>query len=172
VKLQVLEGLSQGKSNKDIARDLDLQDTNDQAACENTLSPNWRGNPNTGGPDCERTRGFSRPPSDKSCDKAVSDLHDPPFFSWNALGLGIISNFIQMLHLLICHPNGGQATLLDRFWKLIEAGQEPVIGQNGITIRRPPHRLEASFHCETGGHIGETTTVFAELPKVGWPASV
>ena len=51
-------------------------------------------------------------------------------------------------------PNGCQATLLDRFWKLIDAGHEPVIGQNGITSA-DTQTDRGVFQCETGGTSGK-----------------
>jgi long-chain acyl-CoA synthetase len=66
-------------------------------------------------------------------------------------------------------PNGCQATLLDRFWKMIEAGQEPVIGQNGITSA-DTQTARGVFQCETGGTSGKPKRI--RRTSESWLASI
>ena len=85
--------------------------------------------------------------------KAVSDLHDRLFYLERALALDHFkphpdAEFIDL------SPNGCQATLLDRFWTIIGAGQEPIIGQNGITSA-DTQTDRGVFQCETGGTSGK-----------------
>jgi len=85
--------------------------------------------------------------------KAVSDLHDRLFYLERPLALDHFkphpdAEFIDL------SPNGCQATLLDRFWTIIGAGQEPIIGQNGITSA-DTQTDRGVFQCETGGTSGK-----------------
>ena len=66
-------------------------------------------------------------------------------------------------------PNGCQATLLDRFWKLIDAGHEPVIGQNGITSA-DTQTDRGVFQCETGGTSGNPKRIRRNAES--WLASI
>jgi len=66
-------------------------------------------------------------------------------------------------------PNGCQATLLDRFWKLIDAGQEPIIGQNGI-ISADTQTDRGVFQCETGGTSGKPKRI--RRTAESWLASI
>ena len=66
-------------------------------------------------------------------------------------------------------PNGCQATLLDRFWKLIDAGHEPVIGQNGITSA-DTQTDRGVFQCETGGTSGKPKRIRRTVES--WLASI
>jgi len=66
-------------------------------------------------------------------------------------------------------PNGCQAILLDRFWKMIEAGQEPVIGQNGI-ISVDTQTDRGVFQCETGGTSGKPKRIRRNAES--WLASI
>ena len=66
-------------------------------------------------------------------------------------------------------PNGCQATLLDRFWKMIDAGQEPVIGQNGITSANT-QTDRGVFQCETGGTSGKPKRIRRNAES--WLASI
>ena len=66
-------------------------------------------------------------------------------------------------------PNGCQATLLDRFWKMIDAGQEPVIGQNGITSA-DTQTDRGVFQCETGGTSGNPKRIRRNAES--WLASI
>ena len=66
-------------------------------------------------------------------------------------------------------PNGCQATLLDRFWKMIDAGQEPVIGQNGI-ISADTQTDRGVFQCETGGTSGKPKRI--RRTAESWLASI
>ena len=66
-------------------------------------------------------------------------------------------------------PNGCQATLLDRFWKMIDAGQEPIIGQNGI-ISADTQTDRGVFQCETGGTSGKPKRIRRSAES--WLASI
>ena len=66
-------------------------------------------------------------------------------------------------------PNGCQATLLDRFWKMIDAGQEPIIGQNGI-ISADTQTDRGVFQCETGGTSGNPKRIRRNAES--WLASI
>ena len=66
-------------------------------------------------------------------------------------------------------PNGCQATLLDRFWKMIDAGHEPVIGQNGITSA-DTQTDRGVFQCETGGTSGKPKRI--RRTAESWLASI
>ena len=66
-------------------------------------------------------------------------------------------------------PNGCQATLLDRFWKMIDAGQEPIIGQNGI-ISADTQTDRGVFQCETGGTSGKPKRI--RRTAESWLASI
>ena len=66
-------------------------------------------------------------------------------------------------------PNGCQATLLDRFWKMIDAGHEPVIGQNGITSA-DTQTDRGVFQCETGGTSGKPKRIRRTVES--WLASI
>ena len=66
-------------------------------------------------------------------------------------------------------PNGCQATLLDRFWKMIDAGHEPVIGQNGITSADTQTDRDV-FQCETGGTSGKPKRIRRNAES--WLASI
>ena len=66
-------------------------------------------------------------------------------------------------------PNGCQATLLGRFWKMIDAGQEPVIGQNGI-ISADTQTDRGVFQCETGGTSGKPKRILRTADS--WLASI
>ncbi|NDH20719.1 MAG: hypothetical protein EBY46_05295, partial [Rhodobacteraceae bacterium] len=85
--------------------------------------------------------------------KAVSDLHDRLSYLERPLALDHFkphpdAEFIDL------SPNGCQATLLDRFWTIIGAGQEPIIGQNGITSA-DTQTDRGVFQCESGGTSGK-----------------
>lgn len=100
--------------------------------------------------------------------KAVSDLHDRLFYLERPLALDHFkphpdAEFIDL------SPNGCQATLLDRFWKMIEAGQEPVIGQNGI-ISANTQTDRGVFQCETGGTSGKPKRIRRNAES--WLASI
>lgn len=99
--------------------------------------------------------------------KAVSDLHDPLFLE-RPLALDHFkphpdAEFIDL------SPNGCQATLLDRFWKMIDAGQEPVIGQSGITSA-DTQTDRGVFQCETGGTSGKPKRI--RRTAESWLASI
>ena len=66
-------------------------------------------------------------------------------------------------------PNGCQATLLDRFWTIIGAGQEPIIGQNGITSA-DIQTDRGVFQCETGGTSGKPKRICRTAES--WLASI
>ena len=66
-------------------------------------------------------------------------------------------------------PNGCQGTLLDRFWKLIDAGQEPIIVQNGI-ISADTQTDRGVFQCETGGTSGKPKRIRRNAES--WLASI
>jgi long-chain acyl-CoA synthetase len=100
--------------------------------------------------------------------KAVSDLHDRLFYLERPLALDHFkphpdAEFIDL------SPNGCQATLLGRFWKMIDAGQEPVIGQNGI-ISADTQTDRGVFQCETGGTSGKPKRI--RRTAESWLASI
>ena len=100
--------------------------------------------------------------------KAVSDLHDRLFYLERPLALDHFkphpdAEFIDL------SPNGCQATLLGRFWKMIDAGQEPVIGQNGITSA-DTQTDRGVFQCETGGTSGKPKRI--RRTAESWLASI
>ena len=100
--------------------------------------------------------------------KAVSDLHDRLFYLERPLALDHFkphpdAEFIDL------SPNGCQATLLDRFWTIIGAGQEPIIGQNGITSA-DIQTDRGVFQCETGGTSGKPKRVCRTAES--WLASI
>jgi long-chain acyl-CoA synthetase len=66
-------------------------------------------------------------------------------------------------------PNGCQATLLDRFWTIIGAGQEPIIGQNRITSA-DTQTDRGVFQCETGGTSGKPKRICRTAES--WLASI
>ena len=100
--------------------------------------------------------------------KAVSDLHDRLFYLERPLALDHFkphpdAEFIDL------SPNGCQATLLDRFWTIIGAGQEPIIGQNGITSADTQTDRDF-FQCETGGTSGTPKRI--RRTAESWLASI
>jgi long-chain acyl-CoA synthetase len=100
--------------------------------------------------------------------KAVSDLHDRLFYLERPLALDHFkphpdAEFIDL------SPNGCQATLLDRFWTIIGAGQEPIIGQNGITSA-DIQTDRGVFQCETGGTSGKPKRICRTAES--WLASI
>ena len=100
--------------------------------------------------------------------KAVSDLHDRLFYLERPLALDHFkphpdAEFIDL------SPNGCQANLLGRFWKMIDAGQEPVIGQNGI-ISADTQMYRGVFQCETGGTSGKPKRI--RRTAESWLASI
>ena len=100
--------------------------------------------------------------------KAVSDLHDRLFYLERPLALDHFkphpdAEFIDL------SPNGCQATLLDRFWTIIGAGQEPIIGQNGITSA-DTQTDGGVFQCETGGTSGKPKRICRTAES--WLASI
>ena len=100
--------------------------------------------------------------------KAVSEFHDRLFYLDCPLALDHFkphpdAEFIDL------SPNGCQATLLDRFWKMIDAGQEPVIGQNGITSAAT-QTDRGVFQCETGGTSGKPKRI--RRTAESWLASI
>ena len=66
-------------------------------------------------------------------------------------------------------PKGCQATLLDKFWTIIGAGQEPIIGQNGITSA-DIQTDRGVFQCETGGTSGKPKRICRTAES--WLASI
>jgi long-chain acyl-CoA synthetase len=100
--------------------------------------------------------------------KAVSDLHDRLFYLERPLALDHFkphpdAEFIDL------SPNGCQATLLDKFWTIIGAGQEPIIGQNGITSADTQTDRDF-FQCETGGTSGTPKRI--RRTAESWLASI
>ena len=100
--------------------------------------------------------------------KAVSDLHDRLFYLERPLALDHFkphpdAEFIDL------SPNGCQATLLDRFWTIIGAGQEPIIGQNSITSA-DNQTDRGVFQCETGGTSGKPKRICRTAES--WLASI
>ncbi|MGB1443894.1 MAG: AMP-binding protein, partial [Paracoccaceae bacterium] len=100
--------------------------------------------------------------------KAVSDLHDRLSYLERPLALDHFkphpdAEFIDL------SPNGCQATLLDRFWTIIGAGQEPIIGQNGITSA-DIQTDRGVFQCETGGTSGKPKRICRTAES--WLASI
>jgi long-chain acyl-CoA synthetase len=100
--------------------------------------------------------------------KAISDLHDRLFYLERPLALDHFkphpdAEFIDL------SPNGCQATLLDRFWTIIGAGQEPIIGQNGITSA-DIQTDRGVFQCETGGTSGKPKRICRTAES--WLASI
>lgn len=100
--------------------------------------------------------------------KAVSDLYDRLFYLERPLALDHFkphpdAEFIDL------SPNGCQATLLDRFWEMIDAGQEPVIGQSGI-ISADTQTDRGVFQCETGGTSGKPKRI--RRTTESWLASI
>ena len=100
--------------------------------------------------------------------KAVSDLHDRLFYLERPLALDHFkphpdAEFIDL------SPNGCQATLLDRFWTIIGAGQVPIIGQNGITSA-DIQTDRGVFQCETGGTSGKPKRICRTAES--WLASI
>jgi len=100
--------------------------------------------------------------------KAVSDLHDRLFYLERPLALDHFkphpdAEFIDL------SPNGCQATLLDRFWTIIGAGKEPIIGQNGITSA-DIQTDRGVFQCETGGTSGKPKRICRTAES--WLASI
>ena len=100
--------------------------------------------------------------------KTVSDLHDRLFYLERPLALDHFkphpdAEFIDL------SPNGCQSTLLDRFWTIIGAGQEPIIGQNGITSA-DIQTDRGVFQCETGGTSGKPKRVCRTAES--WLASI
>ena len=100
--------------------------------------------------------------------KAVSDLHDRLFYLERPLALDHFkphpdAEFIDL------SPNGCQATLLHRFWTIIGAGQEPIIGQNGITSA-DIQTDRGVFQCETGGTSGKPKRICRTAES--WLASI
>ena len=100
--------------------------------------------------------------------KAVSDLHDRLFYLERPLDLDHFkphpdAEFIDL------SLNGCQATLLDRFWEMIDAGQEPVIGQSGI-ISADTQTDRGVFQCETGGTSGKPKRI--RRTTESWLASI
>ena len=100
--------------------------------------------------------------------KAVSDLHDRLFYLERPLTLDHFkphpdAEFIDL------SLDGCQSTLLDRFWKMIDAGQEPVIGQNGITSA-DTQKDRGVFQCETGGTSGKPKRI--RRTAESWLASI
>jgi long-chain acyl-CoA synthetase len=100
--------------------------------------------------------------------KALSDLHDRLFYLERPLALDHFkphpdAEFIDL------SPNGCQATLLDRFWTIIGAGQEPIIGQNSITSA-DTQTDRGVFQCETGGTSGKPKRICRTAES--WLASI
>jgi long-chain acyl-CoA synthetase len=100
--------------------------------------------------------------------KSVSDPHDHLFYLERPLAFDHFkphpdAEFIDL------SPNGCQATLLDKFWKMIEAGKEPVIGQNGLmSVGTQTDR--GVFQCETGGTSGKPKRIRRSAES--WLASI
>ena len=100
--------------------------------------------------------------------KAVSDLHDRLFYLERALALDHFKHHPDA-EFIDLSPNGCQATLLDRFWTIIGAGQEPIIGQNGITSA-DIQTDRGVFQCETGGTSGKPKRICRTAES--WLASI
>ena len=99
--------------------------------------------------------------------KAVSEFHDHLFYLDCPLALDHFkphpdAEFIDL------SPNGCQATLLDRFWKMIDADKN-LLSVRTASHLQTPKRIEVSFNAKQAEHQG-SQNVFAEPPKVGWPA--
>lgn len=100
--------------------------------------------------------------------KAVSDPNDSLLY----LDLTLALNHFKPhpdAKFMDLSPNGCQASLLDKFWKMIATGQEPVVGQNGI-ISADTQMGVGVFQCETGGTSGKPKRI--RRTAESWLASI